>query len=71
MSFDIHHKLKCAVCHREPYKALSIEAGHITGKIEDIIVTVLCKDHFQRIEDDDDDVKLMKAIVDTVRQHKG
>jgi hypothetical protein len=69
LNFDIHHKLKCAVCPREPYKAFSIEAGHITGKIEDIIVTVLCKDHFQRIEDND--VRLMKAVVDTVRQHKG
>jgi hypothetical protein len=68
LNSDIQRKLTCAVCPREPYKALSIGAGHITGKIQDIFVTVLCKDHFQRVENDDD--KLIEAIVDTVRQHK-
>jgi hypothetical protein len=33
LNFDIQRKLSCAVCPRKPYKAFSIEAGHITGKI--------------------------------------
>jgi hypothetical protein len=69
LNFNMHHKLTCAVCPREPYKAFSIEADHITGKIEDVFVTVLCEDHFQRVESGD--VRLMKAVVDTIRHHKG
>jgi hypothetical protein len=68
LNFNMHNKLTCAVCPREPYRAFSIETGHITGKIEDIFVTVLCKGHFQRIEGND--VKLVEAVVDTIRQHK-
>jgi hypothetical protein len=68
LNFNIQRKLSCAVCPREPYKALSIEAGHITGKIGEVFVTVLCKDHFQRVKNNDG--KLIEAIVDTVRQHK-
>jgi hypothetical protein len=68
LNSDKQRKLTCAVCPREPYKALSIEAGHITGKIGKVFVTVLCKDHFKRVKNNDG--KLIEAIVDTVRQHK-
>jgi hypothetical protein len=68
LNFNMHDKLNCAVCHREPYKALSFGAYNITGKFEEFYVTVLCKDHFQRIENND--MELEEAIVDTARQYK-
>jgi hypothetical protein len=61
--------LTCTICPEKPYRAGTFELVSISGNRQGlVIIAVVCKNHFQRLEKRDGQV--LQAIVNTAMQRR-
>jgi hypothetical protein len=69
LSIDKSGELKCSICPKKPYKAITIAREEKGSESRDTIVVVLCKEHVRRVAERHD-VKLVHFISEQSRLHE-